>query len=105
MFPTIFFLGAQVVENISNYFLLIPEVVGNPTVLFRWQVQPNFQVGNVVGNFQPFKFFLSKKISDQHFSYRIKMLKNRLEIDFPTIYSNRLFPKNGWKCGCKFDSF
>ena len=40
MFPTVLFLVA--------------EVVGNPTVLFWWQVQPNFQVGNVVGNFQLF---------------------------------------------------
>jgi len=54
MFPTVLLLVAEVVGNISNYFLLVAEVVENPTVLFRWQVQPNFQVGNVVGNFQPF---------------------------------------------------
>jgi len=54
MFLTVLFLVAQVVENISNGFLLVAEVVENPTVLLRWQVQPNFQVGNMVGNFQPF---------------------------------------------------
>jgi len=54
MFPTVLFLVAQVVENISNNFLFVAKVVGNPTVLFRWQVQLNFKVGNMVGNFQPF---------------------------------------------------
>jgi len=46
MFPTVFFLSAQVVENISNWFLLVAEVVGNR---FFDCLLPK-KVGNVVEN-------------------------------------------------------